>query len=75
MFIDSNRVFFLDRNDDVFEASNMTFPSRDGRSMQRNTLVDGEMIIDTIPDELGGGKRARYLIYDMVHCMVNIIPK
>ncbi|GAV03544.1 hypothetical protein RvY_13947 [Ramazzottius varieornatus] len=69
MFIDDNRAFFLDRNDDVFEASEMTFPCRDGRGVLKNTLVDGEMIIDTIPDKMGGGKRPRYLIYDMIHCM------
>lgn len=61
-------VYFLDRNNDVFKVEGMNFPL-DPASTQslRDTLLDGEMIIDKVSQ---GVVRPRFLVYDMVHYMV-----
>ncbi|XP_055338214.1 mRNA-capping enzyme-like [Paramacrobiotus metropolitanus] len=66
-----NDVYFLDRNNDVFQVEGMNFPYVKGDEPYMgahvfDTLLDGEMILDRVgPDEM----RARFLVYDIVHWM------
>ncbi|XP_074598688.1 RNA guanylyltransferase and 5'-phosphatase mRNA capping enzyme [Brevipalpus obovatus] len=64
MLIDGpDRVFFVDRDNNVFHAKGVRFPrKRDEMNDLTATLVDGEMIID----EFNGEKIPRYLIYDII---------
>ncbi|EEC03894.1 mRNA capping enzyme, putative [Ixodes scapularis] len=64
MLIDGeNEVYFVDRDNCVFQASGLWFPRRkEPGSHIQNTLVDGEMIID----KAEGKDVPRYLIYDIV---------
>ncbi|XP_037570170.1 mRNA-capping enzyme [Dermacentor silvarum] len=64
MLIDGeNEVYFIDRDNCVFQVSNLYFPRRKDRTQHiQETLVDGEMIID----EDNGRKVPRYLIYDII---------
>ncbi|XP_030830512.1 mRNA-capping enzyme [Strongylocentrotus purpuratus] len=61
MLIDGpGEVYLFDRDHVVFSAPHLSFPNRKGP--HRDTLVDGEMIIDTVD----GKSVARYLIYDII---------
>lgn len=64
MLIDGkNEVFMVDRDCTIFHVANLEFPLRkDLRIHLRNTLLDGEMIIDKV----NGHPVPRYLIYDIV---------
>ncbi|CAG0887238.1 unnamed protein product [Darwinula stevensoni] len=64
MLIDGeNEVYFIDRDNCIFQVENLTFPCRKGPEKHlNNTLLDGEMVID----ESEGNKIPRYLIYDIV---------
>lgn len=53
-------VYLFDRDHTVYAAPQLSFPNRKGP--HRDTLVDGEMIIDTVD----GKSTARYLIYDII---------
>lgn len=73
MLIDGlNEVFMFDRDNTVFHVPNLQFPRRkDLNSSIRDTLLDGEMILDknegkTIP---------RYLVYDIVRFEGNEVGK
>ncbi|XP_071480898.1 mRNA-capping enzyme-like [Diadema antillarum] len=61
MLIDGpGEVYLFDRDHVVFAAPQLSFPNRKGP--HRDTLVDGEMIIDVV----NGKSHARYLIYDII---------
>ncbi|CAD6193611.1 unnamed protein product [Caenorhabditis auriculariae] len=62
---DKNEIYAFDRDNEVFEISNLQFPGRKGGHV-RNTLVDAEMIIDKV--EINGVVKElpRLLIYDII---------
>lgn len=64
MLIDGeHEVYFVDRDNCVFEVSGLVFPRRkDPMGHIQDTLVDGEMIID----KADGRDVPRYLIYDII---------
>ncbi|XP_034949982.1 mRNA-capping enzyme-like [Chelonus insularis] len=66
MFIEANKeVFFIDRNNSVFEVSGLTFPHcEDVSRTLKDTLLDGEMVIDEVNDT----KYPRYLVFDIIMC-------
>jgi len=58
-----DQVYMMDRDNAVFQISNLDFPHRKNlNDCLRDTLVDGEMIID----DVNGQKVPRYLIYDII---------
>lgn len=64
MFIQGNgEIFFIDRDNSIFQASGISFPHINGRRNINDTLLDGEMVIDT---ELNGKRIPRYLVYDVI---------
>jgi len=64
MLIDGcNEVYMIDRDNSVFHVPHLTFWKRkDLKAMLSNTLVDGEMIIDTVNDK----PVLRFLVYDII---------
>ncbi|KAG6486209.1 hypothetical protein ZIOFF_054779 [Zingiber officinale] len=63
MFINSKGCYLIDRNF-CFRRVQMRFPLKNAaESFHNDTLIDGEMIIDQIPDV---GQKRRYLAYDLV---------
>ncbi|ENN77339.1 mRNA-capping enzyme isoform X1 [Dendroctonus ponderosae] len=64
MLIDGeDEVYFFDRNHTVFKVDGVKFVSRkDLKSHLKNTLLDGEMVIDKV----GGEDIPRYLAYDII---------
>ncbi|XP_050307535.1 mRNA-capping enzyme [Anthonomus grandis grandis] len=64
MLIDGeNEVYFFDRNHSVFRVEGLKFPNRKNlRGHLKNTLLDGEMVIDKVDGE----DIPRYLVYDIV---------
>ncbi|XP_046620250.1 mRNA-capping enzyme [Neodiprion virginianus] len=64
MLIQSNgEVFFIDRDNSVFQVNGLTFPHhRANNRLLRDTLLDGEMVIDRV----NGKEYPRYLAYDVV---------
>ncbi|KAI3973213.1 hypothetical protein MKW92_038666 [Papaver armeniacum] len=64
MLITYDGCFLIDRNFN-FRRVQMRFPAKqmEGRETHNLTLLDGEMIIDTLPDTQ---KVRRYLIYDLM---------
>lgn len=61
---DRDQIFFFDRKSDFFKVEKVTFPRRGKpNDVINGTLLDGEMVID---EDAHGGKRPRYLIYDIV---------
>ncbi|KAG6503643.1 hypothetical protein ZIOFF_035960 [Zingiber officinale] len=63
MFINSTGCYLIDRNF-YFRRVQMRFPLKNAaESFHNDTLIDGEMIIDQIPDV---GQKRRYLAYDLV---------
>ncbi|CAD2107263.1 mRNA-capping enzyme subunit alpha, putative [Plasmodium vinckei] len=66
LFIVSNTTFLIDRNYDIFK-NDMHIPTIDNLEVkQQLTLLDGELVEDTIYNEKKGieEKRIVYLIYD-----------
>ncbi|KAI3930139.1 hypothetical protein MKW98_004891 [Papaver atlanticum] len=68
MLITSDGCFLIDRNFN-FRRVQMRFPMKQtneglGRDTHNLTLLDGEMVIDTLPDTQK--KERRYLIYDLM---------
>ncbi|XP_063975438.1 mRNA-capping enzyme [Diachasmimorpha longicaudata] len=56
-------LFFIDRNNSVFEIKGLSFPHpRDISRLLRDTLLDGEMVID----KDNGIEYPRYLAYDVI---------
>uniref|UniRef100_T1ITR8 mRNA-capping enzyme n=1 Tax=Strigamia maritima TaxID=126957 RepID=T1ITR8_STRMM len=64
MLIDGeNEVYFLDRDNCVFQVSNLRFPRRKFPEEHIfGTLVDGEMVIDRVE----GKALCNYLVYDII---------
>ncbi|KAF7378830.1 mRNA-capping enzyme [Vespula maculifrons] len=64
MLIQADReIYFIDRDNSVFQAEGLTFPHpKDLSKCLRDTLLDGEMVIDKVC----GKEYARYLAYDIV---------
>ncbi|KAL5223873.1 hypothetical protein ABZP36_010512 [Zizania latifolia] len=63
MLITRNGCFLIDRNF-CFRRVQMRFPLRNpNEGFHHYTLIDGEMIVDTIPDS---GLKRRYLAYDLM---------
>lgn len=58
-------VYFVDRDNSVFQVSGLSFPHKADRSRcLRDTLLDGEMVIDK--DKADGRVYPRYLVYDVI---------
>lgn len=62
MLITTHGCYLIDRNF-CFRRVQMRFPVKNMNEFHNMTLIDGEMIIDKIPDT---GLKRRYLAYDMV---------
>lgn len=62
MLLTSYGCFLIDRNF-CFRRIQMRFPLNNFKGLHHMTLLDGEMIIDKLPDS---GLKRRYLIYDLV---------
>lgn len=64
MLIDGKeKVFMLDRDNTVFHVPHLQFPRRkDLNAHITDTLLDGEMILDTV----NGKTVPRYLVYDII---------
>lgn len=75
MLIQSDgQVYFADRNFSIFEVSGLRFPhARDPKRNLRDTLLDGEMVIDV--DKSDGRKYPRYLAYDVIMYDGNNVSK
>lgn len=54
--------YFFDRDNSCFKVEGMTFLKRDLVARLKNTLVDGEMVID----KHAGQNMPRFLIYDII---------
>lgn len=64
MLVDGvNEVYMIDRDNSVFHVPHLEFPRRkDLNSHIRQTLMDGEMILDKVE----GKTVPRYLVYDII---------
>ncbi|XP_076243664.1 mRNA-capping enzyme-like [Calliopsis andreniformis] len=57
-------IYFIDRDNSVFQVNGLTFPHpRDTSRTLRDSLLDGEMVIDKDKD---GKEIPRYLVYDVI---------
>ncbi|XP_078047314.1 mRNA-capping enzyme-like [Augochlora pura] len=65
MLIQENgEIYFIDRDNSVFQVSGLSFPHlTDVRRNLKDTLLDGEMVIDK---EVNGTQIPRYLVYDVI---------
>lgn len=68
-----NQVYAFDRDHNPFLVSNLRFPHRKEPRHIRETLLDGEMIIDKVMDNGREQSIPRYLIYDIVKFEVSIV--
>lgn len=73
MLIDGkDEVYFLDRDNCIYKISGLTFLHRKDRDRHiADTLLDGEMVIDTVNDV----KVPRFLIYDIIRYEGNEVGK
>jgi len=73
MLIDGkDEIYFADRDNCIFKVSGLTFLYRkDPNKHLSDTLLDGEMVIDTV----NGQKIPRYLAYDIVRFQSNEVGK
>ena len=73
MLIDGkDEVYFLDRDNCIYKISGLTFLHRKDRDRHiADTLLDGEMVIDTVNDV----KVPRFLIYDIIRYEGNKVGK
>ena len=73
MLIDGkDETYFIDRDNCVYKISGLTFLNRkDKHEHLTDTLVDGEMVIDTV----NGNKVPRFLIYDIIRYKGNEVGK
>ncbi|CAG0916172.1 unnamed protein product [Notodromas monacha] len=64
MLIDGrDQIFMLDRDNRIFKVPRLRFPKRkDMKGDVRDTLVDGELVIDVVENQ----KIPRYLVYDII---------
>ncbi|KAF2365927.1 mRNA capping enzyme catalytic domain [Trinorchestia longiramus] len=62
---DKGAVYLADRDNNIFHAPNVSFKDKDDPNVNlKDTLVDGEMVIDIEPKSKK--KLPRYLIYDSI---------
>lgn len=67
-----NEVYCIDRDNCVFKVNNLAFPFKKDLSVHiKDTLLDGEMVMDTV----NGKKVPRYLVYDIITIMGYAIRK
>jgi mRNA-capping enzyme len=59
----SDELYFFDRDNACFKISNLSFLDLDLKHHLRNTLLDGEMVIDNV----NGLRTPRYLVYDIIY--------
>ncbi|XP_044752230.1 mRNA-capping enzyme [Coccinella septempunctata] len=73
MLIDGpDEIYFFDRDNNVFKVSNLVFLYRKDLNVHlRDTLLDGEMVIDKVKGE----SIPRYLVYDIVRFMNQEVGK
>jgi len=73
MLVDGeNEVYFLDRDNCVFQVSGLTFLHRKNQHRHiQDTVLDGEMVIDVV----NGEKFPRFLIYDIIRYEGNEVGK
>lgn len=63
LILQEREIYFFDRDNSCFKVDDLSFPCRDNLDMHiKNTLLDGEMVIDV----LKGERIPRYLIYDFI---------
>lgn len=63
MLIDGeNEVYLLDRDNCVFKVHNLHFYHKKTKMPLKDTLLDGEMVIDIVQ----GVRKTRYLCYDII---------
>lgn len=61
---DKNEIYFFDRNFSCFQVDNTSFPRKTNlHEHLKDTLLDGEMVID----EFKGHRFPRYLAYDIIY--------
>ncbi|KAL3280723.1 hypothetical protein HHI36_003959 [Cryptolaemus montrouzieri] len=75
MLIDGkDEVYFIDRDNNVFKVAGLLFPQRkDPERHLKDTLLDGEMVIDKV----NGVDIPRYLAYDIIKFLgqdVDLMP-
>lgn len=61
---DQDKVYFIDRDNSIFQLHKVRFPTSDQKGHLYDTLVDGEMVLDPNPN--GAGLIPRFLIFDVV---------
>ena len=73
MFIDGkDETYLIDRDNCVYKISGLTFLNRkDQHEHLTDTLVEGEMVIDTV----NGNKVPRFLMYDIIRFKGNEVGK
>ncbi|XP_047506957.1 mRNA-capping enzyme [Pieris napi] len=59
---DENQVYMIDRDNCVFQVHGLRFPHNKANRHLRDTLLDGEMVIDKVDDKT----IFRYLCYDII---------
>lgn len=63
LILQEGEIYFFDRDNSCFQVKGLRFPHR--KDLQRhlkNTLLDGEMVIDKV----NGVSIPRYLVYDVI---------
>jgi mRNA-capping enzyme len=59
----NDEIYFFDRDNSCFKVDSLKFPQmKDLTKHIKNTLLDGEMVIDKVE----GQRVARYLVYDII---------
>ena len=67
LLIQKDGGYLLDRDFRIYHLKHIYFPRKDLGGMLTDTLIDGELVIDTTTDEKGvKTKRPRFLMYDLV---------
>lgn len=64
LILSTNQMFFFDRDYNVFQLHNVSFFDVTLSRNLKDTLLDGEMVIDIVDNK----KVPRFLIYDIVYC-------
>lgn len=63
LILEAQEIYFFDRDNSCFKVDDLKFPSsKDLTKHIKNTLVDGEMVIDKVKDKFF----PRYLVYDII---------
>lgn len=60
---EDGEIYFIDRDNSVFQVDGLCFPHIDMQRNLKDTLLDGEMVIDK---EVNGTQIPRYLVYDVI---------